>query len=54
MQRQVSECSFDHADDLLTVGQQILDVFDKPKFIKVFEERLRRLDQCIETEGDYV
>jgi histone-lysine N-methyltransferase SETMAR len=30
VKRQLSGCSVDHADDLLTAVQEILDAFDKP------------------------
>jgi hypothetical protein len=51
---QLSECFFDHADDLLTAVQEILDGFDKPTLVRVFEEWVRILEQCIETEGECV
>jgi hypothetical protein len=54
VKRQFSRCSFGHADDLLAAVQEILDSFDKPTLIRVFEECVRRLEQCIETEGEYV
>jgi hypothetical protein len=50
VKRQLSGCSFDQADDLPTAVQEILDGFDKPKCIKVFEKCVRRLEQCIETK----
>jgi hypothetical protein len=45
---------FDHADDLLTAVQKILDGFDTATLISVFEECVRRLEQCIETNGEDV
>jgi hypothetical protein len=54
VKRQLSGCSFDHADDLLTAAQEILDDFDRPTLIRVFEEWAKRLEQCIATEGDSV
>jgi hypothetical protein len=54
VKRQFSGCSFDHTDDLLTPVQEILDGFDKPTLIKVFEECVRRLEQCIQTEGEHI
>jgi hypothetical protein len=54
VKRQLSECSFGHADDLLTAVQEILDGFDKPMLIRVFEEFGRRLEQYIEAKGGYV
>jgi hypothetical protein len=48
--RQLSGCSFDHDDDLLTAVQEILDGFDKPTLIMVFEEWVMRLQQWIETK----
>jgi hypothetical protein len=33
--RQLSGGSFDHADDLLTAVQEILDGFDKPPLMRV-------------------
>jgi hypothetical protein len=50
VKRQLSGCFFDHADDLLTAVQEVLDGFDKSTSISVFEEFVRRLEQCIETE----
>jgi hypothetical protein len=50
VKRQLSGCHFDYADDLLTPVQEILDGFDKPTLIMVFEEWVRRLEQCIETK----
>jgi hypothetical protein len=38
VKRQLSKCSFDHVDDLLTAVQEILDGSDKPTLIKFFEE----------------
>jgi hypothetical protein len=52
VKRQLSGCSFDHADDMLTAVQEILDGFDKPTLNRAFEEWVRRLQQCIETKGD--
>jgi hypothetical protein len=43
VKRQLSGCSFDHTDDLLTVVQEILDGFDKATLIRVFDEWVRRL-----------
>jgi hypothetical protein len=54
VKRQLSGCSFDHADDPLTAVQEILHGFDKPTLIKVFEEWVRRLGQCTEITGGYV
>jgi hypothetical protein len=54
VKRQPSGCSFDHADDLLNAVRGILDGFDKPTLIRVFEESVRRLEQCIQTKGEYV
>jgi hypothetical protein len=50
VKRELSGCSFDRADNLLTVVQEFLDGFDKPMLIKVSAEWVRRLAQCIETE----
>jgi hypothetical protein len=36
VKRQLSGCSFDHADDLPTAVQEIRDGFDRPTLIKVF------------------
>jgi hypothetical protein len=47
VKRRLSGHSFDYADDLLTAVQGILDGFDKPVLIKVLEECVRRLEQCI-------
>jgi hypothetical protein len=52
--RQLSGCSFDHAEDLVTVSQEILDGTDKPLLIRVFEEWVGKLEQCIATKGKYV
>jgi hypothetical protein len=54
LKRQLSGCAFDHVDDLLSSVQEILDGFDKPMLIRVFQEWVRRLEQCIEKEGEYV
>jgi histone-lysine N-methyltransferase SETMAR len=54
VKRQLSGYSFNHADDLSTAVQEILDSFDKPSLVGVFEEWVRRLEQCIETKGEYV
>jgi hypothetical protein len=54
VKQQLSGCSFNHADDLRTVVQEILDGSDKPTLIRVFEEWVRRVEQYIETEGGYV
>jgi hypothetical protein len=54
VKRQLSRCSFDHADDLIAAVHEILDGVDKATLIRVFEEWVRRLEQCIETEGGYV
>jgi hypothetical protein len=54
VKRQLSGCSFDHADDMFIAVQEILDGFEKHTLIRVFEEWVRRLKQCIETKGEYV
>jgi hypothetical protein len=38
VKRELSGCSFDHADDLLIAVQEILDGFDMPTLIRVFGE----------------
>jgi hypothetical protein len=38
VKRQLTGCSFDHADDLFTAVQEILDSFNKPTSIRAFEE----------------
>jgi hypothetical protein len=45
---QVSGCSFDVADDLLIAIQAILGGFEKPTLIRIFDEWVRRLEECIE------
>jgi hypothetical protein len=52
VKRQLSGCCFNHADDLLNAVQEILDGFNKPMLIKVFEEWVRILEQCIKTKGE--
>jgi hypothetical protein len=42
VKRQLSGCSFDDASDLLTTIQEILDGFEKPTSVMVFEEWVRR------------
>jgi hypothetical protein len=54
VKRQLSECSFDDAKDLLTAVRAILDGFEKPVLIKIFDEWVRRLEQYIETQGEDV
>jgi hypothetical protein len=54
VKRQPSQCSFDNADDLLTAVQESLGGFEKPTFIRVVDEWVRRLQQSIETQGEYV
>jgi hypothetical protein len=54
VKQQLNGCSFDRADDLRTAVQEILDSSDKPTLIRVFEEWVRRVEQYIETEGEYV
>jgi hypothetical protein len=54
VKRQLSECSFDDPKDLLTAVQEILDGFENPVLIKVFDEWARRLEQYIETQGEDV
>jgi hypothetical protein len=54
VKRQLGGYSLDHADNLFTAVQEILDGSDKPTLIRFFEEWVRRLEQCIETEGEYV
>jgi hypothetical protein len=50
VKRQLSGCSFDHADDLLTAVREILDAFGARTLIRVSEEWVMRLEQCIETK----
>jgi hypothetical protein len=50
--RQLSGCSFDDPDDLLTAVQEILYGFENPTPIRVFDKWVRRLEQLIETEGE--
>jgi hypothetical protein len=54
VERQLSGCSFDDVDDLLTAVQEILCGFEKPRLITVFNEWVMRLEQHIETQGEYV
>jgi hypothetical protein len=54
VKRHLSGCSFDHTDDLLTTGREILGDIDKLALIRAFEEWVKRLEQCIEMEGEYV
>jgi hypothetical protein len=54
VKRQLNGCCFDDADDLLTVVHEVLDGFDRPTLFRVFEECVKKLAQCIETEGEYV
>jgi hypothetical protein len=54
MKRQLSGCSFGHADDLQTAVQEILERFDKPTLIKSFEKWVRTLEQRIETTGESI
>jgi hypothetical protein len=50
--RELSGCSFDDADDLLTAVQEPLDGFEQSTSISVFDEWVKRLEQCIETQGE--
>jgi hypothetical protein len=52
--RELSGCSFGRADDLLTAVQEPLDGFEKSTSISVFDEWVKRLEQCIETQRWYV
>jgi histone-lysine N-methyltransferase SETMAR len=54
VKRQPSECPFEDADDLLTAVQESLDGFEKPTFIRVVDEWVWRVQQSIETQGEYV
>jgi hypothetical protein len=54
VKRRLSGCSFHNADDLLTTVQAILDGFEKPTSIRVFDEWVRRQEQCIQTQGECV
>jgi histone-lysine N-methyltransferase SETMAR len=54
VKRHLSGCCFNDSDGLLTVVQEILDGFHKPTLIKVFEKWVRRLEQDIDTQGEYV
>jgi hypothetical protein len=40
-------CSLDQSDDLPTSVQEILDSFDKPALIRVFEKWVRKLDSVL-------
>jgi hypothetical protein len=42
VKRQLSGCSFDDASHLLTAIQDILDGFEKPTSVMVFQEWVRR------------
>jgi hypothetical protein len=54
VKRQLSQCSFDDTDDLLTAVQEILYGCDVPPLIGVFDEWIRRQEQCFERHGEYV
>jgi hypothetical protein len=45
VKRWLNGCFFDDADDLLAAVQEILDGFEKPMLIKVFDEWVKRLEQ---------
>jgi hypothetical protein len=53
IKQQFSGCSFDDADNLLSLVQEILDGFEKLALIWVFNERQRRLEQYPETQGEF-
>jgi hypothetical protein len=54
VKRQLSGCAFNSAADLLAAVHHILDGYDRLTLISVFEEWMRRLRQCVDTEGDYI
>jgi hypothetical protein len=54
LKRQLSECLFDIFDDLLPVIHDILEDFDCPTLINVFEEWVKRFRQRIDIEREDV
>jgi hypothetical protein len=54
MKGRLSGCSFDNTDDLHVAIHGIVNGFDRPKLICVFEELMRTLQKLMGTEGESI
>jgi hypothetical protein len=52
MKRQLAGASLDNGDDCIEAIQEILDGIPRATLIRVFEELIMSLEQCIDTGGD--
>jgi hypothetical protein len=54
VKRMLCGCAFGSSGELLSTAGGILAGIEKPIMINVFHEWRKRLQKCIDTEGEYI